>query len=296
MEGSQGWEEFLAGKQEMLDDYDRAKTKNKNKPVYMEQGNVAEASFRRWLGGFLPKKYAVTSGYIVSQRSPDTVKNRHYDVIIYDQLESPVLWVEKYHLSSEHSVRAIPVEHIHGVFEVKSSLDRESSKRAIGKLDELRPLLESVDKPEEVFKSHFPSNFVMGIVFFELLEKNAKNGNIDVLDILRPRKHYRGYMNSLVLRGEGLDPRITGRIFCTDGIICSSKKRMNSGSLLVHPTPYSKPYKINSGRYQTNFLYWAPAMFSTYMFDLVAIMNGTYKPGIVSSMHGMNWGSKFQRH
>ena len=52
-------------------------------------GKVAAASFREWLVGFLPKRFGVTSGYVISPGSASDEKKPHFEVIIYDALESP---------------------------------------------------------------------------------------------------------------------------------------------------------------------------------------------------------------
>src|SRR5438477_10890580 len=90
--GTIGWQEFLRQKKDILSDYDSAKESNANRPVKTEHGNVGEAAFRKWLGECLPKKYGVTSGFIIPDiRSPSYVIY-HYDVIVYDTINSPVLW------------------------------------------------------------------------------------------------------------------------------------------------------------------------------------------------------------
>jgi hypothetical protein len=83
----QGWKQFLTSRKEMLDAYDRAREKAKSHEVEVFHGKVAEAELRKWLSSFLPKRYRVTSGYIVSLGLKSTEKTPHFDVIIYDQLE-----------------------------------------------------------------------------------------------------------------------------------------------------------------------------------------------------------------
>ena len=92
--GTSPWEQMLGQRQEMLDAFDAAKRKTKAHIVKTHHGRVAEAVFREWLAGFLPKRFAVTSGFIVSQGQRGETTFPHYDVIIYDQLEAPVLWVD----------------------------------------------------------------------------------------------------------------------------------------------------------------------------------------------------------
>jgi hypothetical protein len=116
---NQGWRQFHTARKEMLDAYDNAKQKAKIHEIEVYQGKVAEAEFRKWLTNFLPKRFGVTPGYIVSQRRKSDQKTPHFDVIIYDALNSPVLWVEdNFDASSPGQSRAIPAEHVLGVLEV----------------------------------------------------------------------------------------------------------------------------------------------------------------------------------
>src|SRR5262245_34828011 len=139
---SQGWEQLLTGRREILDAYDRARQQARAHEVETYHGKVAEAAFRKWLAEFLPKRYAVTSGYIVSPGLRSTDKAPHFDVIIYDHLESPVLWVEDNPDSSKQGRSlAIPVEHVRSVLEVKSAFCAKSAKDAIEHLTDLSPLM-----------------------------------------------------------------------------------------------------------------------------------------------------------
>lgn len=93
--GVQGWREFIAEKHDLLRAYISAYEKAVSRPIKsIEPGRVAEGVFRNWLAGFLPARYGVTSGYIISPGYTDVDPISHFDVIIYDRLESPVLWRE----------------------------------------------------------------------------------------------------------------------------------------------------------------------------------------------------------
>lgn len=63
--GFYGWKEFLTTREELLNEFDRARNKNISRPVRTSHGNAGEAIFRKWLEEFLPKRYAVTSGFII---------------------------------------------------------------------------------------------------------------------------------------------------------------------------------------------------------------------------------------
>ena len=163
---SQGWKQFRTARKEMLSAFDAAKEKGKKHEVEVYHGRVAEAEFRSWLSSFLPKRYAVTSGYIVSQGLDDTNKTPHFDVIIYDTFESPVLWVEDNpDLSAAGKSLAIPCEHVKAVLEIKSRFSNKTATDGIRHLGDLSPLMGGIDTPEERYKLYLPPNFFCGMVF-----------------------------------------------------------------------------------------------------------------------------------
>ena len=132
----------------MLDEYDQALIHAKEQVVSTHHGVVGEASLRNWLGTFLPKRYGVVSGYIRSQNMPIPHQSRHFDVIIYDQLESPTLWIEDNRDKSETGrARIIPTEFVRAVLEVKAAFNRRTVVDAFAKLAELKPLMAGVDLP-----------------------------------------------------------------------------------------------------------------------------------------------------
>lgn len=113
--GSVGWREFASNRTTILQKVDAAKQRNASRPVQTEYGALAEAAIRQWLTDFLPRKYGVTSGYII----PDLIetpgyKLYHHDVIIFDTLNAPVLWVDENPDQSELS-RCLN-RSLHGVF------------------------------------------------------------------------------------------------------------------------------------------------------------------------------------
>ncbi|WP_354066846.1 DUF6602 domain-containing protein [Chryseobacterium limigenitum] len=73
----------------MLAAYDIAKDQESNRQVKTRHGLVSESQFRKWLSEFLPKRYGVTSGFIISPGISNSEQMVHYDVIIYDQLLLP---------------------------------------------------------------------------------------------------------------------------------------------------------------------------------------------------------------
>ena len=274
-----GWKQSLTSRTKMLNAFDEAKIQDSLHEVQTYRGRVAEAEFREWLSKFLPKKYGITSGYVISQGVLANVKAPHFDVIIYEELEAPILWIETNpDQSSTGNSRAIPAEYVRAVIEIKSSFNSLNVTEAIKHLFDLRPLLADVDTPGERYKEYLPSNFFSATVFFELREKDKKN--FVALQKYVETKGLRGFWGGLILRGEGLDPAgSSGRIFRVQHVEETHQpakdKSILGGFNSVH---------IANGLYWA--LAWTDLYFSSFAFDLLAMLNGTYDPTRLSSFHG----------
>ena len=119
----------------MLDEYDRALVHAKSQPVVTHHGVVGEAAVRSWLATFLPKRYGVTAGYVRSQGFKTAHQTSHFDVIIYDQLEAPTLWIESNKDKSEAArARIVPAEHVQALIEVKAAFNTQTVRQAADKL------------------------------------------------------------------------------------------------------------------------------------------------------------------
>jgi len=211
---SLGWKQILTSRKKILDEYDRAREQARVHEVETAHGNVAEAQVRKWLCGFLPRRYGVTSGYVISPGLSSTQKAPHFDVIIYDQLESPILWIEENpDTSPDGQSVAIPVEHVCAVLEVKSSLSAHTMRKAIEHLDELLPLMQAIDDPSEPYKLYLPPRFQCGLIFMELRKTEADSEA--ALSALIDGIRLRGFIGGLVLRGEGHTLQHTGRMVPT---------------------------------------------------------------------------------
>lgn len=285
--GTQGWVQFLSAKKEIIGRFDRAKEYAHAHEVEIYHGIVAEEEFRNWLSEFLPKKFGVTSGYIVSQGLGDDVKTPHFDVIIYDALNAPVLWVEDHSgLSMSGRSRAIPAEHVLAVYEVKSQLTSGTVNKALEHLRDLAPLYESVDPPGERYRKFLPVGFSCGLVFFELLR--ASEFSIAALNNTVKEPIPKGYVGGVILRGEGLPDESCALI----NVIVGDKK-MNSTvgkkkESLLDGSPLSDSVQVGN-RYVSAILMWSEANFAMFAFNLLAQLNGHYEPRMLSSFHGMSW-------
>src|SRR5712692_3156052 len=189
---SLGWKQVLLVRKNILDAYDDAREQARAHEVETFHGKVAEGACRDWLLGFLPKRYGVTSGYIISPGLPSVAKLPHFDVIVYEQLESPVLWVEENPDSSvQGRALAIPVEYVRMVLEVKSALSAATMRKALEHLGDLLPLMRGIDSNAERYKLHLPSDSFCGVLFMELRRQDASHEG--TLSALREGIGLRGF-------------------------------------------------------------------------------------------------------
>ncbi|MFC1936288.1 DUF6602 domain-containing protein [Chloroflexota bacterium] len=277
---SQGWKQFLVIRKQMLDRYEDAKTKADIHKVKVYHGKVAEAEFRKMLSGFLPPKYGITSGYIISQGQSGDVKAPHYDVIIYDKFNSPVLWIDDNpDQSNQGKSLAIPAEYVKGVIEVKSAFNKTSITEAIDHFEELEELLSGVDDLGDRYKLYLPNDFFCMVVFFELRKKDSRNSkSLDL--IVEACTKVRGFKRAFILSGEGHEEEKSGYLK-----LYKSGEKMSSSvgkrdSLLGNV--WSNSYKIGDNLFGLGLLDWSTENFARFAFDLLAILNGTHDAFISS--------------
>jgi len=287
------WKQFLVAKKRMLNEFDIARERSKAHEVETYHGRVAESQFRQWLSSFLPQKYGVTSGYILSQRPDKNTRAPHFDVIIYDQLESPVLWKEDNPDTTGIGFsRAIPAEHVRAVIEVKSALNPKSAKLAVKHLCDLENLLVNTDEASERYKKYLPQNFFSAVVFFELRESDQSKHLC--LSNLLPSKFLRGYYGGIVLRGDNLPVELSGRIKMgvSETPFQSSWKEKKHSLLDPSLGLDTSTIEYSPNHHYSLFMNWNHIEFASFAFDMVAILNGTYDPRFLSSFHGFAWGDE----
>lgn len=197
--GQQGWKEFHRNRKNILDEFDKLVEQTSNRPVKTAHGLGVEAYIRKWLMEFLPKKYGVTSGYVIPNIYQDTGLIYHFDIIIYDALNSPVLWTEGNEDNSEQGrYRAIPAKHVVSIYEVKSRFTLKNVRDSLEKLGQT-----------SAFSDQFGTNFNCGVIFVDL--KESENTSESILKELHKGKDVFGFAGGMVLRYEG-DHSCTGNI------------------------------------------------------------------------------------
>ena len=197
--GQHGWKEFHRNRKDILSEFDKILEQTQNRPIQVAHGQGVEAYLRKWLTEFLPKKYGVTSGYIIPNIYNDSGKIYHYDIIIYNRLEAPVLWTEGNQDNSEQGkYRAIPAKHVASVYEVKSRLTKSNISDALAKLSEVNDF---IDQMHPLYSC--------GVIFIEL--KESDNNRESIIKELIKGKDIFGFSGGMVLRYEG-DHTCTGLI------------------------------------------------------------------------------------
>ena len=218
--GQHGWKEFLRNRKDILAEFDKILEQTTNRPIHVAHGQAVEAYIRRWLAEFLPKKYAVTSGYIIPDLYDDSRKIYHYDIIIYNCLEAPVLWTEGNQDNSEQGkYRAIPAKYVVAVYEVKSRLTKGNVADALSKLNQTKD-----------FSNQLSKNYTCGAIFIDL--KEIDKNNESTLKELHKGASVFGFSGGMVLRYEGDDT--------PTGVISFFNTEPNSELENIHRKPLAK--------------------------------------------------------
>lgn len=115
----------------------------------LDRGAPRENALKEKLRSFLPHKYGITSGHVVSSKP---AWSKQSDLIIYNALESPVFITDNGFQGS-----VLPAESVYGIIEVKSSLDSTTARDAINKTAEFKRLCQNVSSP--LLKDRFGAIF-----------------------------------------------------------------------------------------------------------------------------------------
>jgi len=313
-----GWQRFELNRRKMLANYDLAKFENAKRPLQTEHGNVAEATLRSWLNDFLPDRYGVTSGFMLP---PVLEVNHpveyHYDLIIYDRLNAPVLASDLDNDKSRSGTsKMIPAQCVKAVFEVKARATQASSTTAAKKLQELSAI-----------RRFFGRNFFSGVVFFELetppkrslkildelIPDSAQSRMLDTGCILRctPHEEASGKLESFhgVINGPTSQPPLFRNFLdvrmVLEGGIPSSTNDTSFGIFNVRTTSnnhqqhfylrhISRTAKGEPGNYRGVTVEWSRNGFTIFILDLLSRL-GTgrrFSPDVVG---GLPFGLEFDQ-
>lgn len=191
-----------AERTKLLSDYRVAVEQAGDDPVKTEPGNIGEAALRAFLKQFLPRKYGVTKGHIITPDLDYAGPLEEWDIIIYDRLEAPVLFVRRTKDEGPDSgKRGIPVEYVKVVIEVKSTLNSRSAEKAAEKLTKLNAFIRSPEGERD--RTRLPYSFRSSVVFFTTDAKNCEEF-VRALGALAPiwqQPNWASFMGGLIVQG-----------------------------------------------------------------------------------------------
>jgi hypothetical protein len=198
------------------------------------------------------------------------------------------LWIEEHpEVTEAGKSRAIPAEWVRCVFEVKSRFRRATVQAAVEHLLDLKPLFQ---KPniDDRYASWINDNFFCGVIFFELAQADVRDAT--AIKAMMPEELPKNFLGGIILRGEGIsDPDASARIQPVKAAEPGSGSEILQGSASLLQYVF---YIENIARgvepehpYLGMFMSWSPFVFSTFAFDIIALLTGTYRTGFVSSFH-----------
>lgn len=264
---------LTAERSKLLQEYDAAVQQAADDPVKTEHGVSCEAHFRSFLQSFLPKKYGVTKGYIITPDLEYAGPLEEWDIVIYDAMESPVLFVRQNRdEATSAGKRGIPVEFVKGVVEVKATFNKAMAKKSTEKLLKLREFVRKDNAPRSKYgESHFPFGFRAFSVFFETKVGNAQayKNALGALCPLWQAEPLLQFAGALIIRGETC-PQFSASLSHAMAGMENFPDLLSSCCESSEPFPSfledMAVYVVSSGYGQNEF--WQ------YMIDMVHALNG----------------------
>jgi hypothetical protein len=125
-------------------EFQAAFMKSKNSVRPDEIGSAREGHLRKFLQDWLPRKYGVTHGYVVSLEKKSS---RQSDVIVYDESACP-----KFVQDESNGRRIVPLANTYGIIEVKSTLGENELSDSLQKFDDFSKLLDGFQLQPEYFE------------------------------------------------------------------------------------------------------------------------------------------------
>ena len=141
------------------------------------------------------------------------------------------------------------------------------------------------DDPSEKYKLHLPGSFCCGMVFFDL--KRDSQFDVAALETIIRCVGHRGFFGGLVLRGEGHVGHSSARISITRSESPIESSIGPDKESLLKGCPMSATIPGIDGLHYGSMLMWHESAFSQFGFDLIAMMQGTYRSGYLSSFYGV---------
>jgi hypothetical protein len=155
---------------------------------------------------------------------------------------------------------------------------------AVAHLKDLLPLMGGPDDRQERYKLHLPATFCCGLVFFDLNEEHQFSETALAKLIAGVELHR--FFGGIILRGHGHKKDDTGKmsLLRSETPIESTIGEKKSSLLNFGMT---QSVKVTDNLHYGAMLMWNEFHFAQFGFDLIAMMQGIYEVGRLSSFHGM---------
>ncbi len=264
---------LVEGRTRLLAEYDSFVREGKCDYAKTAHGVSAESLFRRFLRDFLPKKFGVTKGYIITpDLDYDSKHLEEWDIVIYDALESPILHTRRDPEERDDAGKlAIPIEYVRAIIEVKATLNGPSVKSAVDKLLRLQKFPKTFDCDKQQPKG-LPNRFTSAVVFYETKVTSATTYS-NALTAFEPLFQYGDmdplFLGGLIIRAQSMPERSGGLVF--DWLPDDRRDEMlRKGCEVSRPFGNGtrngeKPYMVSSGFGLNEF--WG------FLLDLVYTLN-----------------------
>ncbi len=270
-----GIDSFFAERDRLLFDYTIAKKQTSDDAVKTEHGNVAEVLARDWLQSFLPKRFGVCKGYIITPcLFMEEQELEEWDIVVYDAMESPVLFTRG---SGSELRQAIPVEHVRAVIEVKATLTPMMAEKCAKKLLKLKRYIGENDS------SNYPlflcKPFVCAAMFFETKVKTLSEYRKALDQLTSLCKNNFPFMGSLVLKSQTY-PEHSGYLKVFDESFMSTNNPLRQ-EMSSFSSSDGKHGLLGTFGYAVN-------NYPAFLFDFLALLRGTFQKERVSSFYGLD--------
>jgi len=275
-----GVDSFFTERKKLLNAYDEAKQQTGDDAVKTEHGITGEAEIRKLLQSFLPKRFGVCKGYIITTNLQFEGALEEWDVLLYDAMESPVLFTRgPGDQDNAESKRAIPVEHVRAVLEVKATLTPAMAKKSADKLLKVEQYLG--ENQDSAYPQYLMQPFVCAAIFLETKVDSLAQYRqaMDNLTILYQQESMIPFMGALVVRSQQ-NPEHSGYL-----------RSMLSDNPISCPDAFqmSSDFQYPDGKYGVFGTHgWGVNNYPTFLFDFLASISGT-RSQRMSSFYGIDF-------
>jgi hypothetical protein len=131
------------------------------------------------------------------------------------------------------------------------------------------------------------STFVRTFCWSGVFDLRIENQfNQAALDKVVEGRQLLGFGGGMILRGDGHAQELTGRIMMLNSSSAITGT-VGSGKESLFTSPLSNSIEVGENIHVGAVLLWSRSNFAQFAFDLIAIMQGTFEPGRISSHHGL---------